>query len=1504
MALDKDQSLETTTRRPQPAVELRPETGPEAAFGPDFSRPKKEREGLLPPPDGLPPAARAVDIMNATAEMPDVLARAQMGIALQRSVGNARMASMLQTVPEPKAPRPTPTPIEVAPARPSPPVVPLAPTAAKPEAKAAQPPPAAPRPAPQVTQPAPSVTPSTVATPTVTPATVTTPTVAPPSVKSVPASTPPTPAPIEVTPAPAPTVAPTVPAAKPSAEAAPAPTAEPAPTTSPAPASAAPPAAQPPAPAGKKAAAGDGAASEEPAPAPDVPAAKAEAAAPERAGKAATGKGSAGKAGAAAEAGGEGEEGKVEAAGGAEVKLRIPEPPPDITPATQQRISKVKAAAGQATAAHTDLPPAQESTESARAAVAEPKEEADAHAEENLVNALGERPKPSPQVEELCKKIYKDIEEKRPEDEDDLTKAKPEEMAKAAGDSMKGDVEGDAKSVDQNYEQLDARPAGAPAPGQSLESPPEGAAAPPVNATRATPDAVPAENVSLDADVEANKARMAEAGMESEPAKLAQDGPVAEARAAQGELEETAKTDPAKVLAEQKSSLAKANSDMAALQQKALAALSNSRRSTVAGTTGQQKKMVGSEEQMRAAASKQAQTTFNQAQTNVNEQLRDLPQKAMQKWDKGVAVASQEFKNQLKSVQDWIDKRQEELLVLIGDKIFGLPHWVTEAYDAAEKKFGDAVCGLAREISTEVNGIIMACEAIIANARTEIARIFSQLPESLQAWAAGEQAKLGAQLDTLNKKAHDTRDNFDKDLVGRAKQAVHDVRVQIQELRLKAGGLVGRIADAVNRFLDDPAKFIIEALLDLLSIPRAAFWAVVAKIKKVINDIANDPETFANNLLDAVGKGFSQFFEHIGDHLIHGFIDWLTGGLSAAGVELPKDFSVKSIVTFFLQLMGITWPRIRKLLAKHIGEENVALLEKVYSLVANLITLGPEGIFEMIKERLNPQEILNQVINAAVDYMIKAVVKAVSARILLLFNPVGAILQAIEAIYKVLKWIFTNAARIFKLIETIVNGIGDILAGNIGAMANAVEKALAGLLPPVIDFLADYLGFGDLPDKVRDTILGFQEWVEGILDKIIGWLVEKGKALLAAVGLGGKEKDDKAKPGGADVGERVPFSADGEGHTLWIEVQGANAVLMVASDTPMTIAQRLQLWSVKANDLPDKSADGSESPQAKAKRLIGEAEPLLSATDKTAEDLIEASQKSAKDENAPPPESGEQVELSKEEHDLADKLKQLFEVFGEDWMPLGKRFAKEFAMMHPLAAEYTISKLEEADEPTQKAKTWQPVRAWLLVNGQIFTEPLTRTAKFVKEVTQPKAESAAESAVKNIADKNGFELQDLPTKVTNIVEKERSDVNAGSVPFDTAKGILQEFGFNEGISPVLTLVRAYEQSSALFIELGLGEIQLHHLITEKMVAALNIAHPALPGQQLRDTSRYQYMSSPGGHIGYEKWHRDYDNYMVSFINSFPPGALNVDRLILEVHNYYQSDHGHNVTKRIPGVNLL
>ena len=923
----------------------------------------------------------------------------------------------------------------------------------------------------------------------------------------------------------------------------------------------------------------------------------------------------------------------------AAVSMHMPEPPDRPSPATLKRIAGTKSRAGDTATAQGTLPSADKQVGDARGAVVPPEAERAALAQQQLIAEM--HAAPSPEIEKLCARIREVIRNKRPPDEDALASAEPSKEAMDAGNQLNSTVKDETGKVQENYGDLNKAPAVPPAPeNPGLAPQPPVAGTAPINATTATPDAVPAQNVSLGKDTADSKAKIEGAGMEKPAAQLVQNGPIAEAREAQGELNQTAQESPAVVLAKQKETLGAAKADMAALGADALAALSASRTAGVQKATGQQGGMVLSEDQMRINAGTEAKAAFSAAQTAVEALLKGLPEKAMAEWDAAKTIYVSEFKADLKIVEDRVKERHSGVggwFVGIWDAVTGLPGWAEEAYSKAETRFGDSVIAKIREISTKVNAIILACEKIITDARAKIKGIYDKLPASLQGWATGEQAKFQSQLDKLQQQATSTRDNFNKGLVQQAASAVDEVRAEIAELRKKAGGLIGRIAAAVGRFLDDPVKFIIDGLLELVGIPPAAFWALVAKIKKVAADIADDPAGFANNLLKGLGKGFSQFADNIGTHLIKGFLTWLLGDLK--GVQVPKDFSLKSIATFFLQLMGITWPNIREILARKVGAKNMALIEKAYSILSLLIEKGPEGIYEMIKEKLDPQTIVDQVIEMAVEYIATAIAKNIAARVLLLFNPVGAIVQAIEAIYRVLKWVFQNAARIFRLIEAVVNGLADIIAGNVGGFANAVEKALGMLIAPVISFIADYCNMGDLPQIVAKQIKGFQKMVLGFIEKAIDWIIDKGKALLAAVGIGGKKDEKKGSDGAVKVGEDIEFEADGEQHHLWIETTETSATIMVASQ-----AQPLKTF------LSSEAVKLAAESDGKIRALVGTAKAQEKALD-TRTDGIVKSAKLASNTAAAPPKTNSSGEVTNEEKALAQTIKKILDLMKKKKAP-------------------------------------------------------------------------------------------------------------------------------------------------------------------------------------------------------------------------------------------------------------
>ena len=165
------------------------------------------------------------------------------------------------------------------------------------------------------------------------------------------------------------------------------------------------------------------------------------------------------------------------------------------------------------------------------------------------------------------------------------------------------------------------------------------------------------ERTGLHADVAASEQQMEGAGMNTPAAQAVQDGPIPEARAAHGELVETAAEDPALVLAEQEAAIGNARADMETLQAQALAALQASRSGSVAASGTQQTDMVQDEVSQRETIAQAAEDKFTAAQTLVNDLLAPLPEVAMNMWNTGKERIATEFEEHLASVQRWVDDR-------------------------------------------------------------------------------------------------------------------------------------------------------------------------------------------------------------------------------------------------------------------------------------------------------------------------------------------------------------------------------------------------------------------------------------------------------------------------------------------------------------------------------------------------------------------------------------------------------------------------------------------------------------------------------------------------------------------------------------------------------------------------------------------------------------------------------------------------------------------------------
>ncbi|MCW7541380.1 DUF4157 domain-containing protein [Aquabacterium sp. A7-Y] len=318
-----------------------------------------------------------------------------------------------------------------------------------------------------------------------------------------------------------------------------------------------------------------------------------------------------------------------------------------------------------------------------------------------------------------------------------------------------------------------------------------------------------------------------------------------------------------------------------------------------------------------------------------------------------------------------------------------------------------------------------------------------------------------------------------------------------------------RIVGLFRPLLADLVGFAGVALLKLLElIFEAAMGAggrrvltILSRVRGTFVTIIHDPVGFLRNLLGAVGRGVRQFMTHILAHLRTGVIAWLTGPVARAGVQMPERWDLRGIVWFVLQVLGITWPRVREKLVRLMGERPVAALEAGFQLVQEV---RQRGLVQALRERVSEffGGLQETALGAIRGFIQRRLVVAGITQLLSMLNPVGAIIQAIIKTYTTIQFFIQRINQILDLVESIVNSIAAIASGAIGAAANFVEHTMARTIPVILDFLARFIGLGDVGAHIQRTIRELQASVDRMLDRAVDWIRNQARNLASRL-LGG-----------------------------------------------------------------------------------------------------------------------------------------------------------------------------------------------------------------------------------------------------------------------------------------------------------------------------------------------------------------------------------------------------------------
>jgi len=291
------------------------------------------------------------------------------------------------------------------------------------------------------------------------------------------------------------------------------------------------------------------------------------------------------------------------------------------------------------------------------------------------------------------------------------------------------------------------------------------------------------------------------------------------------------------------------------------------------------------------------------------------------------------------------------------------------------------------------------------------------------------------------------------------------------------------------------------------------------------------------NLIAAAMLGFNNFRDNFIKHLKDAIFDWLTGSLE--GITLPSTWDLKGIASVALQMIGLTWTNIRAKLVALIGEKPMQALETGFDLVITLVRDGPLAAWEKIHEM--GEEIKQAFMDGVKDFIKIKIVQEAIKTVVALFAPAAGIIKAIIGIYDTVVFFIQKAKQIAEFIGSFLGSIAEIAAGNIQGAADALERGLATGLKLVIDFLARLLHLDGITAKIRAAIQKLRAKVDGMLDRIVGWIAEKAKALWRlATGAAGRVV--------AWWKARKSFrTRSGEAHSLFLHGEGTGAELRVAS---------------------------------------------------------------------------------------------------------------------------------------------------------------------------------------------------------------------------------------------------------------------------------------------------------------------------------------------------------------------
>jgi hypothetical protein len=845
-----------------------------------------------------------------------------------------------------------------------------------------------------------------------------------------------------------------------------------------------------------------------------------------------------------------------------------------------------------------------EKVQQAEMAVVIPPSEGQARSNDRQVGDVGGRPAPPVDENKGKQTLQQSLAENVPQSIEDVDNFKRDKKAQHMGADVLQVVQGDKNAVVSTFADVEKTPPPTPPehPPEPLPPPETAPGTASMNLGQGAIAPLQPEHTDVSSFTNQADAKLKEEGVTQEQLDMVDSGDLAVANKEKKGMEEVARKEPVAIQKFSQDQSGKIDKDLKQEEQKGRGAVSAKRRAGLNSSAQKQKQAKSSLEKKRDEVAAKINGIYKTAQDKVKKKLADLETQSMKRFDDGNAKATKAFE----------DNVNREIEAFKDDRYSGLFGWARKAkdwllgmddlpevkaiFDRNRAAFVSAIDRLVADISADNKRVIQECKDDLARAKSEIKEYVDKLGPELKGIGKKTAGDVNRQLEEMDGFIRKQEEELQQKLADKQQAAIKAIDEKIEKMKDAMSGALAKL----GKLLLWAAKKLFTWALSQFGYSLGEIEGIISKGVAVLKAIFTKPIVFVKNLMNAALTGFKNFGKNFLKHLKDALFEWLTGSLE--GVKLPTTWDLKGIVVLALEMIGISYQNIRKHLVAALGEPVVVGLEKTFTLVKTLITEGPMAAWEQLKEMA--AEMRDAFIDAVKDFIKTKIIEQAIIWLVSLFVPGAGLIKAAIGIYDTIVFFIQKAKQIAKMVANFLGSIAEIVAGNIGAAADAMERGLARGLSLVISFLAKLLRLDGITAKIKAAIQKVRDKVDGVLAKVAKWIGDKAKKLFGAVKAGVQKLLEWWK-------KKVPVAVNGEKHTLGFEGTKRAAKLVLRS-TPEKPSAFLTNAADKKNVKPAKRT-APIATAVKHENTIQDLQTKLGAFDEPAKQTAAGKQADAAD---------------------------------------------------------------------------------------------------------------------------------------------------------------------------------------------------------------------------------------------------------------------------------------------------